>query len=402
MARYHWQVSPSIAETNQGDWCTVCSDPNDVAMDPRFLEAFERSFTDVSETMYLVCYDGEQQPVACACVSTFLVDGAVLTGSAHRPVINLAQKVLPGYVKFRVLFCGLPVSIGCDYLRLADGVDRNAVVDSLADQLEEFATTHRSQVIVWKEFHDDRARLLSRLHERGYLRADSLPMNTFDRGFRNLEEFCGALRSHYRYKINRSRKKFAKSGLRVEHLTDPARIESLYTPEVHKLYLAVLEQAEYKLETVPREFFLYLLRTMPGNVSLTAVFREEKVVAFAWGLHCGDTYQNIFVGVDYTLNPETDLYFNMMMCNLDYAMQSGARRILVGQSSDGFKSRLGCVGMPLSVFVKTRFRVLNKLMRLFSPWLFPAHKPAPARDLFREAAKQHQPVVQEVVSDGRG
>ena len=101
----------------------------------------------------------------------------------------------------------------------------------------------------------------------------------------------------------------------------------------------------------------------------------------------GEKYRNIFVGFNYDLNPRTDLYFNMMMSDLNYGMQTGAKHVYMGQSANEFKSRLGCYQQPLSVFMKTRSKALNWLARIASGLLFPPHKGAPVRDLFKDESQ---------------
>ena len=58
--------------------------------------------------------------------------------------------------------------------------------------------------------------------------------------------------------------------------------------------------------------------------------------------------------------------------------------ILVGQTADDFKSRIGCVGDPRYLFIKLTNRFLGWWFRAMqSTFLTPA-PPAPRRDVFRE------------------
>jgi len=289
---------------------------------------------------------------------------------------------------FRVFFCGLPVSVGTNSLRVAAGREKGPIVEAVIAEIERLAAEANSPVVVWKEMFDEECEPLETLKTLGYQRADSLPMNIMECTHPSFDDFCGAMRSHYRYKIKKSKKKFAKSGMRVEHITDPQRIEELYTPEAHQLYVAVFEHADIRLEILPREFFLNVTRELPEETSFTAVFQGDQLVAFAWGLHLGEVYRNIFVGFNYDLNPGTDLYFNTMMSDLDYGIRTGARRVFMGQSADDFKSRLGCVQHPLSIYVKLRNPTLNWLAHKLSSLIFPPHHTATVRDLLKDEPKQ--------------
>ena len=70
------------------------------------------------------------------------------------------------------------------------------------------------------------------------------------------------MRSHYRYKIARSRKKFAQSGLKLARTTGRAAIEEIYTPALHAMYERVTCRAEHRLEILPREYLPGARRTI--------------------------------------------------------------------------------------------------------------------------------------------
>ena len=106
-------------------------------------------------------------------------------------------------------------------------------------------------------------------------------------------------------------------------------------------------------------------------------------MAFNCGLLVEDTYQNYFVGVDQSLNTDADVYFNVMYHNLDFVLQQNIRDILVGQSANEFKARLGCTTQPRSFYVKARGAILSRLMQTFAPLIFPPPPPSPPRDIFK-------------------
>ena len=217
-------------------------------------------------------------------------------------------------------------------------------------------------------------------------------MNGFPARFRDFDHVCALYRSRYRNQLLRSRKKFELSGLRVVHLRGGMGVEKLYTEDVHRLYLAVLNRAEVKLECLPAEFFRELARQFRDDAALTLIYQDQRIVAFMCGIFHQDAYLNLFCGFDYDLNDETDLYFNLMYEDLDYALRQKVQSIHVGQTANDFKLRMGCFLEPRCFYVKARLSALQPLLRAGSPHLFPARTPCcraqPVPRSFRRLTKR--------------
>ena len=145
-----------------------------------------------------------------------------------------------------------------------------------------------------------------------------------------------------------------------------------------KLYVAVQSRAEQKLELMPAAFFRELAQALGDEVSLTIIRRAGRVCAFTFAIHRAGTHYNLYSGLDYELNNEGDLYFNLFYNDLDQAFRSGATSVHMGQTSDSFKSRLGSTTQPLYFFVRARAAWMNAALRLFAPVAFPAVRPVRA------------------------
>ena len=66
----------------------------------------------------------------------------------------------------------------------------------------------------------------------------------------SFEEYRAALKAHYRTNIKRAQRKFATAGCRFVRLTNLNDIRRVYTPEVHRLYEAVVMNSETRLEVL--------------------------------------------------------------------------------------------------------------------------------------------------------
>ena len=350
-------MKKSIAERSPGEWL------GGGLMDPGFLLAVERSFQDEARFWNAVIRDDENRVVAAAFFSLYRVDPALFLEGDWKTHLERIRPLLPGGLRLPIVFCGTPVSTGESHLRLTPDAHRPTVLRLVEEAMSRIARQHGSYFLVMKEFDDSDPALFAALEAAQYLRVESWPMNHLPVRFHSFEELCAATRARYRSQIQRSLKKFARSGLTMEHVRNGAAVARLYTDEVHKLYLAVLARAEVKLEQLPASFFRELGRQLPHEIVLTTARQGDRVCGFVCSLHLGEQYFNLFCGVDYQLNEMADLYFNLLYQDADAALRSGAKEINVGQASYDFKSRMGCYTRPRTFFVKGRGWLLRELSR---------------------------------------
>ena len=220
--------------------------------------------------------------------------------------------------------------------------------------------------------------------DRGYVRTESRPTYEMTHGFADFDAYCSSLKSHYRNDVRRSQKKFDRAGCSVVHLTNTDDILHEYTPEVHRLYEAVVGKSDVKLEMLPIQFFRELAKNHAGRVSLTAIYRDDQIVAFNWGLDAPPVYVFLFCGVDYAKNAEADLYFNLMYHQLDHAFRCGAKLVKFGQTADAFKTRIGGTGRPLNLYVQPQSWFFAKIIQLTQRFLFRPPPVLEAHDVFKE------------------
>jgi predicted N-acyltransferase len=381
-AGYTFSLLQSISARDAREWRPFAG-PGDAAMDPRFLAAVERSMGSEAKFWNVVIRDPAGQPAAAAVLSFFPIDGLLFVQEPWKKWVQSLRQRFPRFLKVKVLFCGCPVSTGQSHLRFAPGSDHSAILRLLDRLMVRVARAEGTPLLVFKEFDEEEVGRTDELTALGYVRADSLPMNYFPTRFRDFDHFVASVRSRYRNQIKRSQTKFKQSGLRVVHARSAEHFDLLFTEDVYRLYLSVLERAEVKLERLPAEFFRELARQFPKEAAFTFIYRGERVVAFVCGLFHGDEYLNLFCGLDYRLNEEADLYFNLMFHDVDFALRSGVRALHVGQTADQFKSRIGCYTRPRYFYVKVRDPLGTALLLAARPWLFPRVLPSPERNLFK-------------------
>ncbi len=91
----------------------------------------------------------------------------------------------------------------------------------------------------------------------------------------------------------------------------------------------------------------------------------------------------LYAGLDYRLNDELDLYFNLMYAGLDRALRKGVSRIEVGQSAGVFKARIGCYSEPLYVFAKGLGPLMSRIIHYGAGVMIAQVPPHPPSNIFK-------------------
>ena len=161
-------------------------------------------------------------------------------------------------------------------------------------------------------------------------------------------------------------------------LTDSKEIVRAYTREVHALYHQMEEKAAIRLVVLPIEFLHEAALRLSEHLELIAIRKDARIIAFACCLHAQSTYYTMYAGLDYDLNDEYDLYFNLIYALLARGFQKRVSTIVFGIGGDTVKSRIGCHSEQLYLFAKGRRPLLSLIIRTAGNFLI-AQRPAVAR-----------------------
>jgi len=280
--------------------------------------------------------------------------------------------------KLKVLFCSLPGSPGEKSLALTQTKGSARILSVLDGVMHDIAKDTETDVIVYKEFAHDDLDWTEPLLQLGYRRLPAPPSYNFKPVFEDFAQYCAALKKHYRWEVNRSRRKLKHPGFEETVLTDPQEIVRAYTSEAHALYHQMADRAAVKMQLVPIEFLHELTLRLNGHVELVAIRKDTRMVAFCWCLHAQSSYYTMYAGLDYELNHEFDLYFNLMYAMLDRGLRKRVSNIVFGIGADAFKARLGCYSEPLYVFGKARGLLMSLIVRAAGSHLLARETPSSA------------------------
>jgi predicted N-acyltransferase len=348
---YETTVVERAADVDATAWDGICRFSKNPFLDLRFLKAVESSFADEARFWYATFHD-DAQAVACACFSQYLVDGALMAPPAFQGMVRGIRRAWPGFFKYKILLCGVPVSTCGNQLGVSPRADSGRLIPALDALAGKLARQSGCGLISFKEFPPAEAERIASLTTSGFLQARSVVAYHLPGEFGSFEHYVASRSKRTRAKIRRHFRKFEEGGLTCEQLRGRDGVERLFNEDVHHLYLNVLNRAHVKFESIPADFFRQIARELPDDSRFTFIRQKDRIVAFCCGIGSPGAHTMLFCGLDYSLNAQTDLYFNTIYRGLAAGLVPGVRLVNIGASADEFKQHMGCRGESLSIYVK--------------------------------------------------
>jgi predicted N-acyltransferase len=380
MTLYPFQLAKSAAEVDRASWQGVCDPSENPFMDLRFLQAVETSFAADARFWYATVQDDSGRAVACACFSCYTVDGCVLAPPAGQRFVTAVRRWWRSFFRFRVLLGGLPVSTSGGQVALADGVDLDRLAATLDRIATKLADESKAKFISFKEYDPALTEKLAPLERYGYRRAESVVTHWLMGEYPSFNTYYDSRSKRHRANIRRHFRKLESAGLTWVQYRGRDDVGGLFTEDVHRLYLNVFDRSQAKFEILPKSFFPELAQQLPDDSCFTFMFQGERPVGFCCGVASPGGHTLLYCGLDYTLNADADLYFNIIYRGLAQGLVPGVKRVQVGASADEFKKHLGCDQIPLSIFLKARGAVTSFLFHRLFGLLFP-DRPTPSNSV---------------------
>lgn len=185
---------------------------------------------------------------------------------------------------------------------------------------------------------------------------------------KSLNEYIALFSKKYR---NRA-KSILKNGaaLEVKNLNE-AQLKA-ENKNVYKLYEQVYDRAKFKLVKLPEDYFLDCKAAFPDKFSVIAYYHEGKMVAFSSGFDVNeDLLEAHYIGFDYELNKEIDLYQNILYNFVEQSIMFRKKRLNLGRTAGEIKSTIGAYAQELTCYIKPQNTVSRMVLKPFISFLQP-------------------------------
>ncbi|HEY6701525.1 MAG TPA: GNAT family N-acetyltransferase [Pseudolabrys sp.] len=334
--------------------------------DHRYYELLEDTLKDGFTYGYLIVEDDR---AVRAVQPYFLVDQDLLAGmsGALTKIVAVLRRLSERFMRARTLMVGCAAGEG--HLD-GDEAGNFATAEALGRSLPDVARELRCAMIVLKEFPAKyRAPLQCLLHE-GFARVPSMPMTTLDIDYKNFEDYLSnCLSPRTRGKVRRK--------LRAAERAQPTITMSVvgdvtpFIEDVYPLYEKVFERSPLQFEKLTKEFLCEIGRRMPDKVRFFIWRQENRIIAFGLCTTQGNSICHEYVGFDYAVAFELNLYYRVFHDIIEWAIANLYKCFYSGSLNYDPKWHLRQSLYPVDLYVRHTSRPLNEVLRRVLPLMEP-------------------------------
>ena len=371
----------SIKEIDKLLWNSINKN-QDIFHSYEFLCSVEESKIEDSKFWYFIVYF-KGKPIGSAVLSTFSVLLDLFTNKIIQKIANLIRKKIPNFLKIRVLFCGIPISIGKNTITILNGFFLRNFIYEVVMQMEKIADQYGINFLCFKEYKEDEVKWLDELNEFGFMKLDSLPYVNMQVRWSTFDKYLNSMRHNYRRQIKDSLfNTTAKHPVIREYhsstdLSSQSETLMLFKPsefdhqKFFKLYLHVMDRAKTKLEILTEDFFKNVFERLDNKSMILAVVKDNSIIGAAYLVLDSSKITFLLVGLDYNYRDYHNVLMNLLYGIVQIAIDRKCNNIELGQTSYELKQRIGGKCTDEYLFLKSSSLVLNTIIRIFKPLLFP-------------------------------
>lgn len=188
-------------------------------------------------------------------------------------------------------------------------------------------------------------------------------------GTKTLNDYLSLFSKKYR---NRA-KSILKSGEPLVLKTLDAEEILNCNEELYALYEQVYNNAKFKLIKLSKDYFYKTKLVLGDKFQFNVFYLYNKPLAFFSAIDLNSScLEAHYIGFDYELNKEMDLYQNILYAFLNQAISVNKQRLNLGRTAAEIKSTIGARAQELTCYVKPQNTVSKVVLKPFISFLQPA------------------------------
>ena len=288
--------------------------------------------------------------------------------SRLRPMGDWLHRTVPRLVAHPVIGLGSPLADRC-HIGFDPGLSetgRRYAMTALLDGLDRKAAADGIRILAIKDLADREARPLYAIMESaGYTRMAGLPVCVLDLPFGDAESYIRSLSANNRSVLRRKLK--TAGPVELETVTSIAGIED----EIYSLYEETRANSRFDYgdfeQLSPRYFRDVIAALGPDRAAVVLARVDGRLLAMKLLFIEKNRIIDKFWGMRYPDGREHNLFFVCWMEGVRFALTHGARQYQSGQTAYAQKVKLGSRLDPMSVYVRHRWPIVNRIFKRAAP-----------------------------------
>ncbi len=142
---------------------------------------------------------------------------------------------------------------------------------------------------------------------------------------------------------------------------------------MYALYDAIFEKAKFKLIKLPKNYFSEVKKLFKDDFTVNGFFLNGKLLAFGTSIVLdGKSLEAHYIGFDYELNKEFDLYQNLLYCAINEGIKHKCHTVNLGRTASEIKTTVGAKPEDLICYIKPQNTISKLILKPFISFLQPA------------------------------
>ncbi len=186
-------------------------------------------------------------------------------------------------------------------------------------------------------------------------------------GLSSLIDYIGTFSKKYRNRaknILKGSESLTKKRLSIEEVLK-------YNDVMYDLYTQVFNHAKFKLAHLSKNYFKDVVQTQANLFYVDAWFKEDVMISFSSGFYLPNEIEAHYVGFDYALNKEYDLYQTLLYSYIEEGIKTKKKRINLGRTASEIKTTVGAKAHELICYIKPQNTVSKLILKPFMQFLQP-------------------------------
>lgn len=175
----------------------------------------------------------------------------------------------------------------------------------------------------------------------------------------SVDDYINDFKSKYRVRYRRARKKVSEISIRPLSIADL----NTYKEAMHALYKSIADQVNFNLFYLNQDYFIELATQLGDRFICNGYFLEDKLIGFTTLIENDQTLDAHFLGYDFNLNHQHQLYANMLYDIIAHGIEHNYTTISFSRTASEIKSSAGAVARDMNFYAKATNPLLNLFLR---------------------------------------